>query len=187
MMEHYEKACLPIFPIANNYTCSFISLGDIAFFVASDDRPSWMPPVCLFSPKNHAPEREFIKRLPYSKGDSEHPGLAVQGYSFWVGHDGKPMQTGVSPDRTADGGGCQSRLPCQRALQPRPEAEAHVRGCGSRKARKRSPAPQHLVCDSRCRPRRRCANQLTRQLAHDCVTGIRTIAARRPERGDDNS
>jgi hypothetical protein len=104
MMEHYDKSCLPIFPVANNYTCSFISLGDITFFVASDDRPAWMPPVCLFSPKNHPPEREFIKHLPYSKGDSERLGLKAQGYSFWVGQDGKPMQTGVSPDRTADEG-----------------------------------------------------------------------------------
>ena len=64
MEEHYEKFCLPIFPIANNYTCSFISLGDVAFFVTYDDRPSWMPPVCLFSPRNHPPARDFIKHLP---------------------------------------------------------------------------------------------------------------------------
>jgi hypothetical protein len=58
MEEHYEKYCLPIFPFANNYTCSFISLGDTAFFVTYDDRPSWMPRVCLFSPRKHPPERD---------------------------------------------------------------------------------------------------------------------------------
>lgn len=105
MMEHYEKRCLPIFPISNHFTCSFISLGDIAFFVTYDvDRPSGMPPVCLFSPMNHPPRRDFIRHLPYSAGDSARLRDRVQGYSFWVdGTSGKPIQTGVSPDRTSDG------------------------------------------------------------------------------------
>ncbi|MGL1446916.1 hypothetical protein ACSTIZ_00215, partial [Vibrio parahaemolyticus] len=68
--EHYEKKCLPIFPMENNYSCSFISLGPIAFFVTYDDRPKDMPKVCLFSPLNHPPARDFIKHLPYSLGDS---------------------------------------------------------------------------------------------------------------------
>jgi hypothetical protein len=46
MMEHYEKRCLPIFPLSNHYTCSFISLGDIAFFLTYDEfraiRSGWM-------------------------------------------------------------------------------------------------------------------------------------------------
>jgi hypothetical protein len=103
MMEHYEKRCLPIFPISNHYTCSFISLGDVAFFVTYDDRPSWMPRVCLFSPLNHPPRPDFIKHLPYSSGDSARLGNRVQGYSFWIDQSGKPVQTGVSPDRTKDG------------------------------------------------------------------------------------
>lgn len=105
MMEYYDKRCLPIFPIPNNYTCSFISLGDTAFFLTYDsDRPQGMPPVCLFSPRNHPPRRDFIKHLPYSQGDSDRLNGKVQGYSFWVDHDtGKPIQTGVTPDRTEDG------------------------------------------------------------------------------------
>jgi hypothetical protein len=105
MMEYYDKRCLPIFPLPNNYTCAFISLGDTAFFVTYDaDRPEGMPPVCLFSPRNHPPRRDFIKHLPYSQGDSDRLGGRVQGYSFWVDHaTGKPIQTGVSPDRTQDG------------------------------------------------------------------------------------
>jgi len=104
MEEHYEKYCLPIFPFANNYTCSFISLGDAAFFVTYDDRPSWMPPVCLFSPHNHPPERDFIKHLPYAVGDSRQLNFAVQGYSFWVSQSGAIMQTGAAPDQTQNGG-----------------------------------------------------------------------------------
>jgi hypothetical protein len=105
MMEHYEKRCLPIFPIPNDYTCSFISLGDVAFFVTYDaDRPKDMPPVCLFSPLNHPPRPDFISHLPYSPGDSARLANRVQGYSFWVdAASGKPIQTGVSPDRTNDG------------------------------------------------------------------------------------
>jgi hypothetical protein len=105
MMEHYEKYCLPIFPIANNFTCSFISLGDVAYFVTYDgDRPAGMPKVCLFSEVNHPPRRDFIEHLPYSAGDSARLGGKVQGYSFWIdAQTGKPVQVGVSPDRTADG------------------------------------------------------------------------------------
>lgn len=102
MMEHYENRCLPIFPISNKFTCSLISLGDVAFFVTYDkDRPAGMPPVCLFSKFNHPPKRDFIAHLPYSKSDSARIGAGGQGYSFWISaKDGKPVQTGVSPDRT---------------------------------------------------------------------------------------
>jgi hypothetical protein len=105
MMEHYEHFCLPIFPIANNFTCSFISLGDVAFFVTyPQDRPAGMPPVCLFSPVNHPPRRDFISHLPYAPGDSAQLGHGAQGYSFWVdGATGRVVGTGASPDRTQAG------------------------------------------------------------------------------------
>lgn len=105
MMEHYEKRCLPIFPISNHFTCSFISVGDVAYFVTYDeDRPKGMPPVCLFSSKNHPPRRNFIEHLPYSLADSERLGKRVQGYSFWIEtSSGKPVQVGVNPDRTDKG------------------------------------------------------------------------------------
>jgi hypothetical protein len=104
MMEHYEGRCLPIFPISNHFSCSFISLGDTAFFITYDkDRPTGMPPVCLFSPLNHPPRPDFISHLPYSPGDSARLGNRVQAYSFWVsGANGQPIQVGVSPDRTKD-------------------------------------------------------------------------------------
>ncbi|HEY0141824.1 MAG TPA: hypothetical protein VGF48_13075 [Thermoanaerobaculia bacterium] len=98
MMEHYEKRCLPIFRIDNHYTCSFISLGDTAYFVTYDDRPSWMPPVCLFSRWNHPPARDFIVHLPYSPADSERLGSGAQAYSMWVSAEtGKRVQTGAAP------------------------------------------------------------------------------------------
>ncbi len=110
MMEFYEKRCLPIFPfIPNNFTCAFISLGDTAYFLTfPQDRPKGMPPVCLFSPLNHPPRRDFIKHLPWSKGDSERLGPGAQGYSFWINGNpgpeaGKIMQVGASPDGTEKG------------------------------------------------------------------------------------
>jgi hypothetical protein len=98
MEEDYEKACLPIFPIPNNYSCSVISLGSMAYFITYDDRPVWMPPVCLFSPRNPPPPRDFVKH--YSAADSRRLGNRVQAYGFWTNADGKPMQVGVSPDQT---------------------------------------------------------------------------------------
>lgn len=100
MMEHYVKRCLPIFPIDNHYTCSFVSLGDIAIFVTYQDRPKDMPRFCLFSPLNHPPEKDFIKHLPYAKGDSDRLQDTVQGYSFWVTQGGAPAFVGASPDHT---------------------------------------------------------------------------------------
>ena len=106
MMEFYDKRCLPIFPFTpNNLTCAFISLGDTAYFLTyPQDRPKGMPPVCLFSPLNHPPRPDFIKHLPWSRGDSDRLGGGGQGYSFWIdGATGKVMQTGASPDGTAKG------------------------------------------------------------------------------------
>jgi hypothetical protein len=106
MMEFYEDRALPIFPGSNHYSCAFISLGDNAYFLTfKENRPASMVPVCLFSALNHPPTRDFIKHLPYSKGDSNQLGGRVQGYSFWTSPDGKqpPIQVGVSPDRAKDG------------------------------------------------------------------------------------
>jgi hypothetical protein len=105
MMEHYIGWSLPIFPFKNNFSCSFISLGDNAYFLTYDkDRPVKMVPVCLFSALNHPPHRDFIKHLPYSKGDSERLGGRVQAYCFWASPNPNepPIQTGASPDRTED-------------------------------------------------------------------------------------
>jgi hypothetical protein len=47
---------------------------------------------------------DFIIHLPYSPGDSVRLRNRVQGYFFWVAAStGKPIQVGVSPDRTNDG------------------------------------------------------------------------------------
>jgi len=86
MLEHYEEYCLPIFPIKdNNYTCSFISLGNKAYFLTYDkDRPVGMPQCCLFSPQNHPPRIDFIKHLPYSKARSKHLNGSVQAYALEI-------------------------------------------------------------------------------------------------------
>ena len=33
MIEFYKDRCLPIFPIDNQFTCAFISLGKTAYFL----------------------------------------------------------------------------------------------------------------------------------------------------------
>ena len=84
MMEHYDKFCLPIFPMANNYSCAFVSLGNKAYFLRYDDRPPGTPQCCQFSLRNHPPRRDFIKHLPYNAGESGHLGGAIHAYSRLV-------------------------------------------------------------------------------------------------------
>ena len=83
MMEYYHERCLPIFPIENDYTCAFVSLGNTAYFLTPDEsnRPENMPACCLFSPLNHPPRRDFIKHLPYSPIDSSRL-PDIQAYSL---------------------------------------------------------------------------------------------------------
>ncbi|PVX30397.1 hypothetical protein DD559_14465 [Sphingomonas pokkalii] len=105
MEERYDEYCLPIFPLDNHYSCKFISLGNVAYFIAGEGRPAWMPKICLFSGLNHPPRRDFISHLPYSKEDSARIGAGGQGYSFWVSaQNGYVMQVGASADLTDKGG-----------------------------------------------------------------------------------
>jgi hypothetical protein len=105
MEERYDAYCLPIFPLDNHYSCKFISLGDVTYFVAGEGRPSWMPKLCLFSGHNHPPRRDFVSHLPYSMEDSARIGSGGQGYSFWINAvNGYVMQVGASPDLTDKGG-----------------------------------------------------------------------------------
>lgn len=97
MMEHYEEYCLPIFPIDNHYTCSFISLGNKAYFLTyKQNRPEDMPPCCLFSPQNHPPRRDFIKHLPYSPERSEHLNGAIQAYATELDSPSGPVLFGYA-------------------------------------------------------------------------------------------
>lgn len=85
MMEYYAKFCLPIFPMANNFSCAFVSLGNKAYFLRYADRPKGTPQCCKFSPKNHPPRMDFIKHLPYDAARSKHLDGSVQAYSREVG------------------------------------------------------------------------------------------------------
>jgi len=102
MMEYYEERCLPIFPIKDDYTCAFVSLGNTAYFLTPDEnnRPADMPACCLFSPLNHPPRRDFIKHLPYSPADSARlPN--VQAYSLETpGPGGSSILFGYSYNST---------------------------------------------------------------------------------------
>lgn len=107
MMEYYQDRCLPIFPIANDFTCAFISLGKTAYFITYEqDRPQDMPACCLFSPENHPPRRDFVKHLPYSSADSGRVD-GIQAYSLTTpGPGGAPILFGYafeSEYRTDDG------------------------------------------------------------------------------------
>ena len=49
---------------------AFISLGNKAYFLRYSDRPANTPQCCQFSRTNHAPQRDFIKHVPFSARDS---------------------------------------------------------------------------------------------------------------------
>lgn len=103
MMEYYEKYCLPIFPIAdNNYSCSFVSLGNKAYFLTyPKDRPKDMPACCLFSPLNHPPRQNFIQHLPYSASRSQNLNGSVQAYALDVPSPGGPILFGYAFNKNA--------------------------------------------------------------------------------------
>jgi hypothetical protein len=102
MMEHYEKFCLPIFPMANNFTCSFVSLGNKAYFLRYEDRPAGTPACCQFSLHNHPPRRDFIKHLPYNAQQSTHVGGTLQAYSREVGPQKILFGYAFNKDATSD-------------------------------------------------------------------------------------
>ncbi|MGY2375556.1 hypothetical protein ACW9IB_13730 [Pseudomonas sp. SDO524_S393] len=105
MMEHYEKYCLPIFPIKNNnYTCSFVSLGNKAYFLTyPQDRPKDMPACCMFSPMNHPPRQDFIQHLPYSATRSQNLGASVQAYALDLDSPAGPILFGYAFNKKATG------------------------------------------------------------------------------------
>ncbi|UMZ11433.1 hypothetical protein I9018_28835 [Pseudomonas sp. MPFS] len=110
MMEHYEKYCLPIFPIKdNNYTCSFVSLGNKAYFLTyPEDRPKDMPACCMFSPMNHPPAQDFIRHLPYDARRSQNIGASVQAYALEIpAKNSAPVLFGYAFNKqaTSDGSG----------------------------------------------------------------------------------
>jgi hypothetical protein len=92
MKEHYEKRCLPILPLDNQYTCSVVSLGNKAYFLRYDDKEK-LTSICLFSPHNHPPETDFIKHLPYNPIDSAHLDNSLQAYSIRL-----PVKEGGDPE-----------------------------------------------------------------------------------------
>lgn len=91
MMEYYKKRCLPIFPLDNQYTCAFVSLGNKAYFLRYDDKEK-LTNICLFSPHNHPPEADFIKHLPYNLEESTHVNNSLQAYSIRL-----PVKEGGDP------------------------------------------------------------------------------------------
>lgn len=88
MMEYYRKRCLPIFPSANDYTCSFVSLGKTAYFLRFAEAVDGVPDpltatsICLFSPDNHPPPTDFIAHLPYNAEDAKRLKDTVLAYSL---------------------------------------------------------------------------------------------------------
>jgi hypothetical protein len=99
MLEHYKERCLPIFPSDNKFTCSFVSLGNKAYFLRYES-PTAPPKCCRFSPKNHPPRRDFIKHLPYSAERSRHLDNSLQAYALVVPNGGDGILFGYAFEKT---------------------------------------------------------------------------------------
>ncbi len=99
IMEFYDKKCLPIFPMSNDFTCAFVSLGNRAYFLRYDDRPKDTPECCMFSENNHPPRRDFITHLPYNAAESQHENGRLQAYSIRVCGDGRVVEGGSGCDK----------------------------------------------------------------------------------------
>ena len=79
MMEYYDEWSLPIFPMDNHFSSSFVSLGNTAYFITYDkDRPAGMPPICLFFGIESSSRRDFTKPAAARR----KLGGRIQGYSF---------------------------------------------------------------------------------------------------------
>ena len=117
MMEYYPTRCLPIFPGDNHYACAFVSLGETAYFLRFADpapvepAPETATSICLFSPDNHPPPRDFVGHLPWNPDDARRLGDRVLAYSLTVGEP--PILFGYAFERTAraDGGGAPYQHP----------------------------------------------------------------------------
>lgn len=114
MLEHYEKRCLPIFPMSNHFSCAFVSLGNKAYFLRYDDRPPGTPRCCRFSLQNHPPRRDFIQHLPYNEQESGHLGGTLQAYSRLVPPG---ILFGYAFESSARAGNCDPELPPYRHPQ----------------------------------------------------------------------
>ncbi|CAA0100207.1 Uncharacterised protein [BD1-7 clade bacterium] len=84
-MQHFEKKCLPLFKGSNDYSCSFVSLGNKTYLIRYDDRPDETPKCCLFSPMNHPPRLDFVKHLEYDIRRSQMLGGTVDVYTRLFG------------------------------------------------------------------------------------------------------
>jgi hypothetical protein len=79
-----------------------VSLGNAAYFMRFAEPPEAIPDplkatsICLFSPKNHPPPRDFIKHLPYSADDSKRLDNTVLAYSLVTPPNPAPILFGYA-------------------------------------------------------------------------------------------
>lgn len=97
MLARYEGRCLPIFPIENDFGCTFASLGNKTWMLTDEaDRPEGMAACCLFSAYHHAPRRDFVRHLPYAPEDSARLDGTLQAYRYTVSRQGTDIWFGYA-------------------------------------------------------------------------------------------
>ena len=98
MLEEYYDFCVPIFVEGFNFTCHFLNVGNISYFITFDDRPSWTPPCCIFgkpwlppSPSTITGALPFYKKAEFYgrevnwyRNSPDKPDELVFGYGFYA-------------------------------------------------------------------------------------------------------
>lgn len=102
LLEEYYDFCVPIFVEGFNFTCHFLNIGNVSYFVTFDDRPSWAPACCIFgkpwlppSPSTVSSELPFYKKeeflgRPVNWYRTTPPTGLVFGYGFYADMEAQP-------------------------------------------------------------------------------------------------
>jgi len=60
MRERYFDFCVPIFTNGSNWRCDFLNTQSTSYLITYDDRPSYVPPCCIFLQPWHPPAPNFL-------------------------------------------------------------------------------------------------------------------------------
>ena len=106
MLEEYYDFCVPIFVEGFNFTCHFLNVGNISYFITFDDRPSWTPPCCIFgkpwlppSPSTITSALPFYKKAEFygrevnwHRTRPDNPNELIFGYGFYTDDNDTPAE-----------------------------------------------------------------------------------------------
>lgn len=61
MIEHRFPSCIPIFPYATNFSCTFLNVNGETYLLSNGS--SNLPDCCVFASPWHPPRRDFLRKM----------------------------------------------------------------------------------------------------------------------------